>query len=486
MKYQVMPDLTPIEYEALKADIAKRGVMIPVELDENGDVLDGHHRIKIWHELRAEGIDLADYPRLIRVGMTEEEKRNHARSLNVLRRHLSKEQRDEVARQMRADGATIQKIADAIGVGIGTVHRALDGSTFPTGKVEGADGKYRPASYERKPAPAPTMFEATIPTWQPPDRPSTAIFASSAREEKRALTLAGDVPTNGAGIVTIKDAGDMAKETRRQERKQRPTIPAQPAALPATVTIHNADARHLAGLEIAPVHLVITSPPYNVGIDYATHSDDMTPEEYADLLLGTFEQCHQVMTDGARIAVIVPFGVGRCPWEPIPPTVYRLLSAAGFTLRGQIIWDKNTTGNRTSWGSFRNPSDPALRDTTEAIIVAHKGSGKLAIPDAVKAIDGKGAHTAALADSDYFMELAQDHWIVAPESAQRIGHPAPFPVELAKRLIDFYAYPGAHVLDPFGGSGTTAIAAMRADCSATLIEISAEYCRLAEERIAHE
>ena len=159
------------------------------------------------------------------------------------------------------------------------------------------------------------------------------------------------------------------------------------------------------------------------------------------------------------------------------------LETAGFTLRGQIIWDKGSSGNRTSWGSFRLASDPSLRDTTEAIVVAHKGSGKLAIPETAKAVDGKGTHTPALSHPEYFMQLAQDHWVVAPESASRVGHPAPFPVELAKRLIDFYAYPGAHVLDPFGGSGTTGVAAVQAGCSATLVEIDGEYCRLAEERL---
>lgn len=161
MKYQVMPDLTPIEYEALKADIAERGVLVPVEVDENGDVLDGHHRIRAWHELRSEGVNLPNYPKMVRAGMTEEQKRNHARSLNVLRRHLSKEQRDEVMRAMRADGATIQKIADTVGVGVGTVHRALSDSDFPNGKSEIVNerGQLRPATYQRQPDPAP------LPAW---------------------------------------------------------------------------------------------------------------------------------------------------------------------------------------------------------------------------------------------------------------------------------------------------------------------------------
>jgi site-specific DNA-methyltransferase (adenine-specific) len=159
------------------------------------------------------------------------------------------------------------------------------------------------------------------------------------------------------------------------------------------------------------------------------------------------------------------------------------LADAGFILRGRIVWDKNTTGNRTSWGSYRLPSSPSIRDTTECIIVAHKGSDSLEIPADIKRRDEKGTHTEWLADGDYFMGLAQDHWVVAPESAQRVKHPAPFPVELVTRLIHFYAFPGAHILDPFGGSGTTGIAAKRLGCDVTLVELSAGYCQLAKERI---
>ncbi len=165
-----MPDLTPIEYEALKADIAERGVLVPVEIDENGDVLDGHHRIKAWQELRGDGVNLPDYPKMIRSGLTEEQKRNHARSLNVLRRHLSKEQQKEVMRQMRADGMTYQQIADTVGVSTQTAHNvARDVELSNFGKVTGADGKQYPASYERKPEPEPDLFESVTPTWAPTD-----------------------------------------------------------------------------------------------------------------------------------------------------------------------------------------------------------------------------------------------------------------------------------------------------------------------------
>lgn len=154
-----MPDLGDAEYQALKSDIAENGVLVPIELDENGDILDGHHRLRAWEELRSEGIEVADYPRIVRPNLTEQQKRNHARSLNALRRHLSKEQRDEVARQMRADGATIQKIADAVGASVGTVHKAVADTVIFN--IENERGQTRPATYERK-------VEATIPAWKPP------------------------------------------------------------------------------------------------------------------------------------------------------------------------------------------------------------------------------------------------------------------------------------------------------------------------------
>jgi DNA modification methylase len=248
------------------------------------------------------------------------------------------------------------------------------------------------------------------------------------------------------------------------------------------VTIWHGDARDLAGWGIAPVQLVVTSPPYNVGIAYGRHCDTLAQEAYWGLLSAAWRACFSVMARGARIAVIVPFGVGRNPWVPLAARVAELLTEAGFTLRGQLVWDKGTSGGRTTWGSFRLPTDPSLRDTTEAILVAHKGESHLPLPPDVTRHDSEGPYSPFLADQALFMELAQDHWTVPPESAARVGHPAPFPVALAERLIRFYAYPGAHILDPFAGSGSTGLAALRLGCQATLVDIDADYCSLAEER----
>lgn len=282
-------------------------------------------------------------------------------------------------------------------------------------------------------------------------------------------------------VAPVEDDGEEDQPLRLAEVEDAELEPAAPVVPVSRVTIINADAQQVGELVAEPVHLVVTSPPYNVGIDYDQHNDDLTT--YLPMLGNVWRGCHRVMADGARVAVVVPFGVGRNPYIPFDCQIMQTLVDAGFTLRGRIVWDKNTTGNRTSWGSYRLPSSPSIRDTTECIIVAHKGSDSLEIPADIKRRDEKGTHTEWLADGDYFMGLAQDHWVVAPESAQRVKHPAPFPVELVTRLIHFYAFPGAHILDPFGGSGTTGIAAKRLGCDVTLVELSAGYCQLAKERI---
>ena len=272
----------------------------------------------------------------------------------------------------------------------------------------------------------------------------------------------------------VKDCPDRVRSTEIE------TYQDDPVYIPK-INVINADAQYLSSLNIAPVHLVVTSPPYNVGIDYDAHIDDMGT--YVELITAIWKQCYSVMVEGARIAVVVPFGIGRNPYVPFDCKVMQTIMNAGFDLRGRIVWDKGTTGGRTTWGSFRLPSDPGLRDTTECIIVAHKGQSKLEIPSDARLKDEKGTYTKWLNDSDEFMSLAQDHWVIAPESAKRVGHPAPFPVKLAENLMKFYAYPGAHILDPFGGSGTVGVASKRLGCDATIVDISEEYCNLAKGRI---
>lgn len=144
LKYQVCRPLTPMEYMVLRGDIAERGVLVAVELDENGDILDGHHRVRAWQELREEGIELADYPRTIREGLSEEQKRNHARRLNAFRRQMSGLELQRLMLDMRQDGASYRQIAQATGVSAMTVYNTVKNAgvqNYTPEIVNGSDGK---------------------------------------------------------------------------------------------------------------------------------------------------------------------------------------------------------------------------------------------------------------------------------------------------------------------------------------------------------
>ncbi len=146
--YQLFEELTDEEFAALKAHIAENGILVPVEVDETGAILDGHHRVRAWTELKAEGWDGPGYPCMVRSGLTETEKRVHVRTLNLLRRQVTRDQRKAHALAMRADGATLEATAAAAGVTAETVRAwTEDDSTFRNLKVEGKDGKARPARY---------------------------------------------------------------------------------------------------------------------------------------------------------------------------------------------------------------------------------------------------------------------------------------------------------------------------------------------------
>ncbi len=254
-----------------------------------------------------------------------------------------------------------------------------------------------------------------------------------------------------------------------------------------TLTIYNKDAHDLSIIPNNFVHLVVTSPPYNVGTNYNSHDDTMELNEYLSFLNTVWKECQRVLVPGGRICVNVPAGTGRSPYIPISDHVMAGLEKH-FSLRGVIVWDKGTSGGRTTWGSYRLPTNPTLRDTTERIIVANKGEpGQgMEIPADIKRKDGKGVYSPFLENGDLFRELTQDHWQVCPESKARVRHPAPFPVAIPERLIRLYAYPGAVIFDPFAGSGTTAIASLRLGCKCILVDTDYDYCQLALRRCFNE
>lgn len=211
------------------------------------------------------------------------------------------------------------------------------------------------------------------------------------------------------------------------------------------------------------VALVVTSPPYFAGKQYeAALGEGHIPESYADflaMLTDVFSECVRKLEPGGRIAVNVA-NLGRKPYRSLSADVIDILQRLGLLLRGEVIWVKGkAAGGSCAWGSFQKPSNPVLRDLSERVIVASKGRFD-------RAQDFRKRRKAGLPSlgtitADEFMDLTYDIWELAPESARKVGHPAPFPVELPRRFIELYTYEGDLVLDPFMGAGSTAVAAVQ-------------------------
>ena len=237
------------------------------------------------------------------------------------------------------------------------------------------------------------------------------------------------------------------------------------------------------------VGLVVTSPPYFVGKEYERDvGKGHVPADYLaylEMLHDVFAECVRKLEPGGRIAVNVA-NLGRRPYRSLSADVIGILQdRLGLLLRGEVIWRKGRGSNGSSaWGSFQLPSNPVLRDLTERIVIASKGRFDRAHDRHARARDGS-PHVSTI-DADEFMESVMDVWEMRPESASRVGHPAPFPVALPQRLIDLYTYRGDLVLDPFMGSGTTAVAAVRTGRHYVGFDTDQSYVALARKRIAAE
>lgn len=227
-------------------------------------------------------------------------------------------------------------------------------------------------------------------------------------------------------------------------------------------------AEDMAGIPDRSVHLMVTSPPYNVGKDY---DKDYTLDEYLGFLSRVWQEVHRVLVPGGRACVNIA-NVGRKPYIPLHAFVVNDMLRIGFRMRGEIIWNKAAgTGASTAWGSWKSASNPTLRDIHEYILVFSKGSFK------------RSSDRPNSISRDEFLESTKSVWTFAAESARKVGHPAPFPVELPYRLTQLFTYEGDVVLDPFMGSGQTALAALKSGRRFVGYETEQEYRELCERRI---
>jgi len=264
---------------------------------------------------------------------------------------------------------------------------------------------------------------------------------------------------------------------------------AVPPPAPVEEPFVHGDARHMDRIADGSVALVVTSPPYFAGKQYEEELErEGVPAsylEYLDMLTEVFAECVRKLEPGGRIAVNVA-NLGRKPYRSLSADVIRILEHdLGLLLRGELIWQKGEGASSScAWGSFRSAANPVLRDISERVIIASKGRFDRALSVKQRAAEGLPHENTVMTED--FMAATLDVWSMPPESAQRVGHPAPFPVELPEQLIRLYTFKGDLILDPFMGSGSSLVAAARLGRRYVGYDLDASYIEIARQRVATE
>jgi len=229
-------------------------------------------------------------------------------------------------------------------------------------------------------------------------------------------------------------------------------------------------AENMSELPDGSIHLMVTSPPYNVGKEYDA---DMTLPDYLAWLERVWAEVFRVLVSGGRACVNIA-NLGRKPYIPLHAWITESMLRLGFLMRGEVIWNKAASASpSTAWGSWKSATNPTLRDVHEYILVFSKGAFKRQNPLQKESTISKAE----------FLEFTKSVWAFPAERARKIGHPAPFPLELPYRLVQLYSFKDDVVLDPFMGSGQTAIAALKAGRHYIGYELNPEYASLANTRI---
>jgi site-specific DNA-methyltransferase (adenine-specific) len=266
----------------------------------------------------------------------------------------------------------------------------------------------------------------------------------------------------------------------KEDSTQKPVLPAQ------INKIYKGDSRNMRQVLDNSVALVVTSPPYYAAKAYELERGQggipSSYIEYLQMLHDVFKECWRVLEPGGRIAVNIA-NLGRKPYRSLSADVIRILQDdLGFLLRGEVIWLKaEGASGSCAWGSFKSAANPVYRDLTERVVVA----SKLRMDRSISKKDRQkqGFPYEDTISKELFMELTLDTWKIRPESAKRVGHPAPFPVELPRRFIELFTYKGDLVLDPFIGAGSTAVAAKISDRNFIGYDLDKNYVELSRKRV---
>lgn len=238
------------------------------------------------------------------------------------------------------------------------------------------------------------------------------------------------------------------------------------------IVIINDDILTTTAIALNSVDLIITSPPYNVGIQYNSRRDDIPYPEYLEFTRAWLSRCFQFLKDDGRFCLNIPLDKNIGGQQSIGADITTIAKQIGFQYHSTIIWNEGNISRRTAWGSWMSATAPFVIAPVELIVVLYKKCWRKT----------SGSRKSDINKSE-FMDWTNGVWTFSGESKKKIGHPAPFPLELPRRCIKLFSFIGDVVLDPFAGSGTTLIAAAMLNRIGIGVEIDPLYCELAKRRI---
>lgn len=237
------------------------------------------------------------------------------------------------------------------------------------------------------------------------------------------------------------------------------------------VSIYNEDILSINDVKENSIDLIITSPPYNVDIKYNSHDDKLDYVAYLDFTKEWISKCYKLAKDDGRFCLNIPLDKNKDGQQSVCADITTIAKQIGWKYHSTIIWNEGNISRRTAWGSWLSASAPYVIAPVEVIVVLYKKCWRKMLP-------GKSD-----IKKEEFLEWTNGVWTFNGESKKRIGHPAPYPVELPKRCIKLFSYTDDTILDPFLGSGTTLIACIATKRKGIGIDIDKQYCALAKRRI---
>jgi len=223
------------------------------------------------------------------------------------------------------------------------------------------------------------------------------------------------------------------------------------------------------------IDLIITSPPYNLDIKYNSHNDTLSYKEYLNFSKKWLSRCFRWLKNDGRFCLNIPLDKNKGGQQSVGADLTALAKKVGFKYHSTIIWNEGNISRRTAWGSWLSASAPYVIAPVELIVIFYKKYWKKT----------SGSKKSDISKKE-FMEWTNGLWTFSGESKKRVGHPAPFPIELPRRCIKLFSYIDDTILDPFMGSGTTLIAAYLNNRKAIGLEFDKKYCELAKKRLSKE